>query len=72
MIGPLGIPSQSCSTIFADSRTSWRRTQYRANESPSGWVQTFQSSSFHASGDGASRRRSQSTPLARMLAPERP
>ena len=46
MIGPLGTPSQSWSIILVASRTSCSRTQKRANESPSGWVQTFQSSSW--------------------------
>ena len=32
------------------SRVSCRRTQQRANESPSGWVQTFQSTLSHAIG----------------------
>ena len=52
----------------AASRVSCRRTQKRANESPSGWVQTFQSSSVVDEADGqASRRRSQSTPEAAQV-----
>ena len=72
MIGPAGRPPQSWRTILVDSRTSWRRTQHRAKLSPSGWVTTFQSACFQARGDWASRRRSQSTPDERMLAPVRP
>jgi hypothetical protein len=38
MIGPLGRPSQSWSTILLASRISWRRTHEREKQSPSGWV----------------------------------
>ena len=72
MIGPDGRPSSSWSTIFVASRVSCRRTQQRAKLSPSGWVHTFQSTLSHAIGSTWSRRRSQSTPLARRLAPDRP
>src|SRR5829696_1845609 len=58
--------------ILVASRTSCRRTQQRAHESPSGWVQTLKSTLSHAIGSTWSRRRSQSTPDARRLAPERP
>ena len=43
VIGPDGMESSSWSTMWVDSRTSCRRTQVRAYESPSGWVHTFQS-----------------------------
>ena len=45
MTGPAGRLSSICSTMRADSRVSCSRTQYRANESPSAWVQTLKSSS---------------------------
>ena len=47
--GPDGIPSRICSIMVQDSRTSCRRTQNRANESPSGCVHTFQSNSLWTS-----------------------
>ena len=50
MIGPDGRPSSSWSTILVASRVSCRRTQQRAKLSPSGWVQTFQSTLSHAIG----------------------
>ncbi len=52
------------------SRVSCRRTQQRAKLSPSGWVHTFQSTSLWARPTSASRRRSQSMPEARRLAPD--
>ena len=72
MIGPGGMSSRSWSTILVASRVSCRRTQNRANESPSGWVHTFQSTRSWTSPHGLSRRTSQSTPEALMLAPDRP
>ena len=73
MIGPLGSPSQSWSTMRVASRVSCSRTQQRAKLSPSGWVQTFQSTSSCAKPEmPPSRRRSQSTPDARRLAPDSP
>ena len=73
MIGPAGQRVEQLVDDLASPRAiSCRRTQQRAKQSPSGWVQTFQSTLSQAIGSVWSRRRSQSTPLARRLAPDSP